>query len=130
MMTLWGEEQPQETKQCRDCGEVKPLNCFEPNRKFHSKDDPNGRILRRPSCRDCRSQKKKIDSYQKTLYKRPRELECPICLDVVDGSYLRLDHSHETGDVRGWLCDNCNTAIGKLKEDVDVIQRAIGWLKK
>lgn len=130
MMTLWGEEDPVDTKICRDCKIEKSIEEFEPNRRFHSKDDPNGRIVRRPSCKKCRSKKKGIDSYQKSLYKRPKTLQCPICLDNVNGSYARLDHSHQTGNVRGWLCDNCNTAIGKLKENVDVLQRAIDWLSK
>ena len=128
MMTLWGEELPEETKVCRDCGIEKDIEEFEPNRKFYSPDEPNGRIVRRPSCKKCRSKKKNINSQQKKRYKRPDELECPLCLDVVDGSYARLDHSHETGDVRGWLCDNCNTALGKFKDDPEVLKRAIDWL--
>ena len=128
MMTLWGEEFTEDTKVCRDCKIEKSIEEFEPNRKFYSVDDPTGRIVRRPSCKTCRSKRKGINSQQKKLYKRPDKLECPICLDSVDGSYARLDHCHETGNVRGWLCDNCNTALGKFKDSPDVLNRAIKWL--
>jgi hypothetical protein len=40
-----------------------------------------------------------------------------------------LDHSHITGKIRGWLCDNCNTAIGKLKESPEVLRRAADWVE-
>ena len=31
-----------------------------------------------------------------------------------------MDHDHKTGRVRALLCDNCNHAIGKFKENVDL----------
>jgi hypothetical protein len=43
---------------------------------------------------------------------------------------LCLDHNHETGKFRGWLCDNCNTGIGKLGDTVEGLERAIAYLKR
>ncbi|MGW5421011.1 endonuclease domain-containing protein [Streptomyces sp. NPDC003943] len=40
-----------------------------------------------------------------------------------------VDHCHETGRVRGVLCFNCNSAIGKLGDDPDVLRRAIAYLE-
>lgn len=34
---------------------------------------------------------------------------------------LHMDHDHETGIFRGWLCSNCNHALGQLKESREVI---------
>lgn len=45
-------------------------------------------------------------------------------------SKLCVDHCHETGKVRGLLCHDCNTAIGKMKDDVQRLQLAIDYLKK
>ena len=42
---------------------------------------------------------------------------------------LTVDHNHETGKVRGLLCFNCNIAIGKLKDDIVLLEKAIDYLK-
>lgn len=42
---------------------------------------------------------------------------------------LAVDHCHETGRIRGLLCDRCNTAIGKLNHDPDLLQKAIDYLR-
>lgn len=43
---------------------------------------------------------------------------------------LHVDHHHLTGAVRGLLCYNCNNGLGRLKEDIEVFQKAIEYLKK
>lgn len=42
---------------------------------------------------------------------------------------LAVDHNHKTGKVRGLLCSDCNTGIGKLKDSPDVLQAAIDYLR-
>lgn len=32
---------------------------------------------------------------------------------------LHLDHNHETGEFRGWLCDRCNLAAGLIGESAE-----------
>jgi len=41
---------------------------------------------------------------------------------------LAVDHSHKTGAIRGLLCSDCNTGIGKLKDDPEVLRSAIRYL--
>jgi len=41
-----------------------------------------------------------------------------------------VDHCHESGEVRGLLCTRCNTALGKLEDDVDRLKSAINYLEK
>ena len=43
---------------------------------------------------------------------------------------LSVDHCHETGVVRGLLCQWCNTAEGYLKSDPEVAQGLIDYMKK
>ena len=43
---------------------------------------------------------------------------------------LAVDHDHKTGEVRGLLCSDCNTGIGKLKEDRSIFISAIRYLDK
>ncbi|MFE0703366.1 endonuclease domain-containing protein [Streptomyces sp. NPDC058872] len=44
-------------------------------------------------------------------------------------SAVHVDHCRETGRVRGVLCFNCNSAIGKLGDDPDTLRRAISSLE-
>lgn len=43
---------------------------------------------------------------------------------------LSVDHNHQTGAVRGLLCSDCNTGIGKLKENRNILLSAIQYLDK
>jgi hypothetical protein len=42
---------------------------------------------------------------------------------------VHVDHCHKTGRVRGVLCFNCNSAIGKLGDDPDAVRRAAAYLE-
>jgi hypothetical protein len=56
---------------------------------------------------------------------------CAICRTTTNSSNQKwsTDHCHTTGKVRGILCQPCNTGIGLLKDNVDVLQQAIEYLK-
>ena len=41
-----------------------------------------------------------------------------------------VDHSHTTGKVRSVLCNNCNVALGLLKDDTDRIEGLLRYLEK
>lgn len=40
----------------------------------------------------------------------------------------RVDHSHDTGEVRGILCHNCNVALGMVRDSVDRLEALIRYL--
>ena len=42
---------------------------------------------------------------------------------------LSIEHDHETGQIRGLLCNPCNTALGSFKDNVESLQRAILYLE-
>lgn len=56
---------------------------------------------------------------------------CKIC-GIEEGlaprKRLAVDHCHETGKVRGLLCDNCNKGIGCLRDDPAILRMAIEYL--
>lgn len=53
---------------------------------------------------------------------------CGICGKEFSGGDKCLDHCHDTGVYRGALCRQCNAAIGKLGDDLDlVISRLIRY---
>lgn len=39
-----------------------------------------------------------------------------------------VDHDHATGAIRGIICFDCNTSIGKLGDDVDGLTRALVYV--
>lgn len=41
-----------------------------------------------------------------------------------------LDHNHSTGQIREFLCSNCNLALGLLKEDPERMERMIAYVRK
>ena len=50
---------------------------------------------------------------------------CRICLKVKP---LCIDHCHDTGLIRGLLCINCNTSIGKFDDSPERLRRAADYL--
>jgi hypothetical protein len=40
-----------------------------------------------------------------------------------------FDHDPETHKFRGWICQNCNTAIGKLGDNLAGLMAAIRYLQ-
>jgi Autographiviridae endonuclease VII len=57
---------------------------------------------------------------------------CAICKKKPEGSRstLQVDHDHETGRVRGLLCNPCNTGLGLFKEEPAVLTEAIEYLRR
>lgn len=70
-----------------------------------------------------------IDFYDKLLEKQ--NYVCAICnLPNNNGYKLCVDHCHSTGQIRGLLCHTCNTALGKFKDSLDILENAKNYLKK
>lgn len=53
---------------------------------------------------------------------------CPICDKAIKAEKSAIDHNHETGEVRGILCKNCNRALGMLGDNPDNMARAEAYL--
>lgn len=58
---------------------------------------------------------------------------CDICKEPESygrASFLSVDHCHNNETIRGLLCNNCNRAIGLLKDNIEVLENAVKYLKK
>jgi hypothetical protein len=122
-----------EYKICDRCYKyLKTADKFENNRI--KKDNV---ITKRPSCRDCRLIKNGVSISRSDRLKwnklKPRKgvlFECPICKKKSIGGISKhvLDHNHSNGAVRGYICESCNTGIGRFDDNIDLLFNAIEWL--
>jgi hypothetical protein len=63
--------------------------------------------------------------------------KCAIC-GAIHGHRSRydkvcrfaVDHDHETGKVRGLLCNNCNRGLGRFKDSIKNLEAALRYLKR
>lgn len=56
---------------------------------------------------------------------------CAICGTTDPGTRIgrfNVDHCHDTSAIRGLLCSRCNTGIGQLRHDVQILAKAIQYL--
>lgn len=58
---------------------------------------------------------------------------CGICKTDNPGSRttrFHIDHCHDTGKVRGLLCNDCNLGLGKFKDNVEALITAARYIEK
>ena len=98
----------------------------------------NNRPVRRPSCQKCRKQLEgvNVNRAEKIKWSKSKPVnqpfECPICSKrTIAGitSKVVLEHDHRSGKVRGWVCDSCNTGIGRFKDDKKLLKKAIRFIE-
>lgn len=125
---------------CSSCGETDIA-------KFYV--DKNG-VRTNKVCRECHKTKCKerwhgrswLDRWASRNYKYGVSKEfllntyeaqggkCKICgAEPKTQRGLHVDHCHKTGVVRGLLCHGCNTGIGAMKENPEILQNAIDYLR-
>ena len=130
-------------KKCTDCQETKPIDEFNNN--------PKGAGGKYSKCKTCtrayakRQYEKKnkndyfLRTYGITLADARQILHrqggwCAICKTEVHFNERRrnsavVDHCHETGVVRGILCNHCNCGLGMFKDKPNVLRNAAEYLQ-
>ena len=94
-------------------------------------------VARREACPDERRANQLQHRYNLTLAEYDEILEaqgggCAICGMTPEDNNRRLcvDHNHETGEVRGLLCSQCNLAIGNLCDDPETARQAMLYVRR
>lgn len=116
-------------KRCPACQTFKPHSEFYKNQKYG-----NGLHYQ---CKPCDAKAEFKGRLKRKYGITPEDYEtllqqqsgvCAICLEVGTRK-LSVDHCHRTGKIRALLCQKCNSAIGLLNEDTDLMRKAITYLE-
>ena len=134
-------------KKCIKCNETKPLSEFHRVR--------SNRTGYKATCKECTNLKyagspeTQLKAKKNWLRSRfgieyedyvamieQQDNKCAICgreerrrWRNKDTRALAVDHDHESGQIRGLLCADCNTAIGLMQDDVALLAKAIDYLQ-
>jgi hypothetical protein len=106
-------------KNCTYCGKRKNLKSFPKHSMY--KDNLDSR------CRHCVKKHSKVRSQ---LHKEaPLKPQVCECCGKIPRKWC-LDHDHSDDSFRGWLCEPCNTGLGKLGDNLDGVIKAVNYLIK
>lgn len=123
---------------CKECGEEKDDSLF------ITTTSNTGKKYLRYLCKDCNNIRQReryketdwwsrhlkskygltIEQYEELLSKSNHQ--CQMCEATEN---LCVDHDHETNEVRGILCKTCNTGIGFLKHNKEILNKGIEYLE-
>lgn len=123
------------SKTCRICEVHLPISKFPKNKHLTGGDDTVS------NCEDCRPHLDRIyrnkfkyglDYHGYMALYNAQDGACGIC-DVKAtpfSGFLHVDHCHNTGRVRGLLCNGCNFLVGQGRERASILNRAIKYVEE
>jgi hypothetical protein len=124
-------------KTCTRCGTAQPLDAFCRN------DSKPGGLSNQ--CRTCTRISNRASRYGISFEEATRlgdETACHICgvelTADMTATGRTVDHDHDTGEVRGVLCHNCNRLLGKAEHGAprasisieELLTRALRYLQR
>lgn len=119
------------SNKCFRCDVIKPLAAFKKSKRVNT-----GFVN---VCKECMKYQDKfhklksaygitLEDFHNILHKQNNV--CAICMSQFDSPRnICVDHNHNTKEVRGILCNNCNRGIGLLKDNSINLLRAYKYLK-
>ena len=97
-------------------------------------------IVRRPSCRQCRTdidKKPPKTAQAKAMAKKKPKKGDIFCCPVCSRRYIAevtvkvvADHDHNHGNTREFICDSCNTGLGKFRNGRYYLKNAIRYIEE
>ena len=88
---------------------------------------------RRSACKECVNESSIVKEKLKNIAgEKPDVCECcgKKVNEIIYTSNIVLDHCHETGTFRGWICQACNVGIGKFGDKLEGLLNAVVYLAK
>lgn len=130
------------SKQCTKCLNIKELTQFS-----KQKSCKDGLTYQ---CKSCISSYMKVRTRKSFVYNQDYYLQknygitleqfksiehaqhgvCKICSGTNTSKALHVDHCHLTGVIRGLLCNTCNRGLGLFKDNVELLAKAIEYIKR
>lgn len=135
-------------KLCKDCNIEKPVDQF-----YKSYNKKVNKQYYRLNCIPCENKRSKeyhkLNKEKRRLQNRDWNLQnkfgitavdydnmllkqngvCKICKKTNSDRGLSVDHDHDTGVVRGLLCNKCNTGLGQFDDSIEMLELAIKYLR-
>lgn len=115
---------------CTKCKEEKPstLEFFPPHNKKRNGFDSWCRLCRATYRGEINRGRHRGVISDELLKEIKRDItQCVICGD--EGP-LVVDHCHETGQIRGMLCNHCNRGLGHFRDDPTLLEFAAEYLRE
>ena len=107
-------------KRCKTCKVEKPDSEF-------VKADGKHRATRN-RCKVCHKQQADIRRKLRKENPPPEFGTCKICKTYTENWVL--DHCHSSMKFRGYICTSCNSGIGLLHDDPEILERALKYLRE
>lgn len=111
---------------CRICKKTKKIKEFDSHK--------SGSYICRFCIRDVALRKVHgIGILDYTCMLKKQKGKCALCKTENPGSknlFFSIDHDHQTGRIRGLLCNKCNLGIGVIERGKIPITRLVKYLKK
>ena len=140
------------TKTCKVCGLIKPTDEFyrasdqrylqpdckachvEASRRYYHRLPPEAKARRIAT---IKARKYGMTLDEMLAYVEQHDDNCDICgqpdtthRNATWTRQLTFDHDHDTGRLRGMLCSQCNLALGRFGEDVELLRKAIDYIER
>lgn len=113
------------TAACKPCCRKRAREIYEVKHKLKNKPP-----IKKITSTDC--YRKRVYGVSRDMFnkiKKDQGFVCKICGLPEEKIKLCVDHCHTCNQVRGLLCSRCNSGIGLLKDNIDILASAISYLQ-
>jgi hypothetical protein len=115
---------------CRECEKIANRNKYVP-KPPRTKKVVDEKVVKLETKKRMLKHRYSIDYNSYIQMYDEQDGKCKICgieKELGGSNGLLVDHCHNTNKVRGLLCNNCNSGLGKFKDNKELLLRAIEYI--